>query len=229
MRRVKSHPRSGVLVRIYNVVARWRATPDVLFFAAFLTLYVMTLCPSIYTFDSAELTAGAYSLGIVHPTGYPVYLMLAKLFSVIVPIGDIAYRVNLFSAVCAALTLVVLRRVAFMITGRSYYATLAIGMLGVSYPLWSVAVVAEVYTLHVFFLSGILWLILRWRVTGRPFYFIMLGLVTGLSFGNHMSTILVVPGVAILVWEQLKRPRNGVLPPPVWIAAGVGGIAGLRS
>ncbi len=180
---------------------------DGLLFVAALALYLKTLSPTVYTFDSAELAAGVYSLGLVHPTGYPLYLVLAKLFTLLVPFGDIAYRVNLFSAVCAALALAVLRRVAFNLTYSPGASLLATAIFGVTYALWSEAVVAEVYTLHILFLALILWLALRWRETSRQPCFILMALALGLSFGNHMSTILILPGLAVLIWKRLPPLR----------------------
>ncbi len=204
--------------------------PDGLLFLAALGLYVKTLSPGVYTFDSAELAAGAYSLGIVHPTGYPLYLLLAKLFTLLVPFGDVAYRVNLFSALCAALALVVLRRIAFNLTGSPAASLLAAAIFGVTYALWSEAVVAEVYTLHILFLALTLWLALTppllsgpststsassvsaqdapLRRGGRGVRFTLLMLTFGLSFGNHMSTILIAPGLAALIWKRLPPRRT---------------------
>ena len=177
---------------------------DGLVFVSALALYIKTLSPSVYTFDSAELAAGAYSLGIIHATGYPLYLMLAKGFTLLVPFGDIAYRVNLFSATSAALALVVLRRVVLRLTGSPGAATLATAAFGLSYPFWSEAIVAEVYTLHILFLTAALLASLRWRESEAARDFILLALIFGLSFGNHMSTILIAPGLAALLWE--RRP-----------------------
>lgn len=176
-----------------------------------LALYIKTLSPSVYTFDSAELAAGAYSLGIVHATGYPLYLMLAKVFTLLVPLGDIAYRVNLFSAICAALALAVLRRLIFKLTASPSAALFAAAVFGLSYPFWSEAVVAEVYTLHILFLTLSLLLALRWRESGLAADFVLLSFIFGLSFGNHMSTILLTPGLGLLI---MKRPP----PLRLWVA-----------
>src|SRR5215213_3239514 len=73
-------------------------------FVMSLTLYMRTLAPSLLYGDSAEFQTIAYTLGIGHPTGYPVYVLLAKLFTLL-PRGEIAFRVNLFSAFSAALTI----------------------------------------------------------------------------------------------------------------------------
>ena len=69
-------------------------------FSAVFTLYIRTLAPSLLYGDSAEFQTTAYTLGIGHPTGYPIYMLIAKLFTFL-PVGEIAYRVNLFSAFSA--------------------------------------------------------------------------------------------------------------------------------
>src|ERR671913_320170 len=91
--------------------------PDLILFIAVFMLYVHTLASSLLYGDSAEFQTIAYTLGVGHPTGYPIYVLLAKLFTFL-PAGDIAYRVNLFSAVCSALTValvyIILRRLGAM-------------------------------------------------------------------------------------------------------------------
>src|SRR5688572_22397237 len=82
---------------------RFNSALALLLFIASFVLYIRTLAPSLLYGDSAEFQTIAYTLGIGHPTGYPIYVLLAKLFTFL-PVGDIAYRVNLFSAFSAALT-----------------------------------------------------------------------------------------------------------------------------
>ncbi len=78
-------------------------------FIASLSLYLSTLAPSVVTLfdDSLELQLVTYQLGIAHPTGYPLYTLLGKLFTLL-PIGDVAYRVNLLSAFFGAATVALL-------------------------------------------------------------------------------------------------------------------------
>lgn len=175
-----------------------------------LALYLATLAPGLYTLDSAELAAGAHVLGIVHATGYPVYLLLAKAFSLAVPLGDVAYRANLFSALCAAASLVPLRRAMAHATGDPGAALASAAILAVSYPLWSQGVRAEVYSLHALCLALILWLVLGWRAGGGDGRLVALALVIGLSLGNHMATALMLPGLALLVGPALRRRRPAV-------------------
>src|SRR5262245_41092945 len=65
-------------------------------------LYARGACPTIYVGDSGELVAAVHTLGIPHPTGYPLYVLLGKLWTLALPFGSIAWRMSVFSAVCAA-------------------------------------------------------------------------------------------------------------------------------
>jgi hypothetical protein len=80
-----------------------------------LILYVRTLAPGVLPGDSGEFQVLAYQLGIAHCPGYPVYLLMAKLVTFL-PVGDIAYRVNLFSAIMAALAVCSVYLVARLIS-----------------------------------------------------------------------------------------------------------------
>src|ERR1044071_1245568 len=71
-------------------------------FCLSLLLYSFTLAPTVTLVDSGELIVAAHSLGVAHPPGFPLYLILAHLAS-LVPIGSVAQRVNFASAVFAAL------------------------------------------------------------------------------------------------------------------------------
>ena len=77
-------------------------------FVATLGLYLATLAPTLtwgwngLGVDGGELLAAAYTLGIPHPPGYPIYTLLLKVFATIVPVGDFAFRGNLLSALLAS-------------------------------------------------------------------------------------------------------------------------------
>jgi hypothetical protein len=71
-------------------------------FLSNLVLYLLTLAPTVTLEDSGELIAAAYSLGVAHPPGYPIFCIVGKLFTLL-PLGSVAWRVNLMSAVFTAL------------------------------------------------------------------------------------------------------------------------------
>ena len=70
--------------------------------AAVLTLYVVTLAPSTAMWDASEYITAAYTLGIPHPPGNPLFVLLGRVASLL-PFGNVAFRVNLLAAVCSAL------------------------------------------------------------------------------------------------------------------------------
>jgi len=132
-------------------------------FAASLALYVQTLAPSVAALfdDSLEFPLVSYRLGIAHPTGYPLYTLLGKLFSLL-PWHNVAWRVNLLSAVAGALTAALVYLAARQLAARRLPALLGALALAVSPVFWSQAVIAEVYTLAGAFVALLLWLVLRW-------------------------------------------------------------------
>jgi hypothetical protein len=77
----------------------WRWTPCLGLALAALGVYLLTLCPTVAGGDSGELIAAAFEPGIAHPPGYPLYVLGGKLFTLL-PWGTVAWRVNLFSAIC---------------------------------------------------------------------------------------------------------------------------------
>src|SRR5690242_19744659 len=80
-------------------------------FCCTFALYVRTLAPSLLLGDSAEFQILSSTLGIAHPPGYPIYLLIGKLFTWL-PVGSVAYRVNLLSASAAAIAVALLYLVA---------------------------------------------------------------------------------------------------------------------
>ena len=175
------------------------AAPDIGVFAAFLALYVRTLAPTVVGLDSAELAAGAHTLGIVHPAGAPVYLLVAKAVMMALPVGDVAYRANLLSALCAAGTVALARRAMGRLGASAPAALGAAAMLGVSPLLWSSAVAAEIYSLQALLVAGAVLALLRLRETGAPRDLAVGALLVGLAVGAHMTTVLVLPGLGALV------------------------------
>ncbi len=132
-------------------------------FAASLSLYLQTLAPSVVTLfdDSLEFPLVAHRLAIAHPTGYPLYTLLAALLAR-GPGGNVAWSVNLLSAVAAALTVALVYGVARQLTRLRLPAFLGAAALAASPVFWSQAVIAEVYTLAAVFIAGVLWLALLW-------------------------------------------------------------------
>lgn len=165
-------------------------------------LYLSTLAPTVTAEDSGELITAAYTLGVAHPPGYPLWSILGKLFTLI-PIGTIAWRVNLLSAALGALAVGVLALIAFRFT-RSFWASLTAALLfAASRDFWSQAVIAEVYTLNVLIFLLLVLFALRFEDTPRTRWLYLGAFTLGLGFTNH-STILPLAPV-LFAWTFLRH------------------------
>jgi len=189
-----------------------------LVFVLGLVLYVRTLAPSVLLGDSSEFQVLAYTLGIAHNTGYPIYLLIGKLFTFL-PVGDVAYRVNLLSAVSAAAALVEVYLIGFLLSGRRYLSLLGPLLLAINALFWWQAVIAEVYTPAAAFTGGVLLFVLLYGQNARPRNLFIAGLLGGLSLGVHTLTALAAP--AVLLYLLVKKANR-----QSWRAALLGGLIG---
>lgn len=172
-----------------------------------LAVYLKTLCPTVSFGDSGELITAAYTLGVAHPPGSPTWCLLAKLFTFI-PLGSLAYRVNLLSAFFASMTVLLIYIIMLRLARGSpfrHLASLAGSLLiAFSYSFWSYAVVAEVYSLNTFFIALVILLLLCWRERRERVYLYLLAFSLGLGIGNHYTIILILP--AVLLFILLEKP-----------------------
>jgi hypothetical protein len=170
-------------------------------------LHLRTLAPTVYNLDSAEFATAGATLGIPHPPGYPLYVLLAKVFS-FVPLGDLAYRINLMSVFFAAVALVFVHLTVRRLTHSNLAALGATWILGLSFPFWSDAVVAEVYTLDAALLAAMLFFLVRWDEGRRPADLLLAFAVLGLSLANRTTSLLYLPAIALFIAPALLRePR----------------------
>jgi Protein O-mannosyl-transferase TMEM260-like len=182
---------------------------------ALFALYALTSPRTVSLEDDGLFILSSYFLGIEHPPGYPLFTLIAHLFSKL-PFGEVAYRVHLTSAMFGALTgaaaWLCARR---LIPGRLPAYLVALG-LGFSPVFWSQAIIAEVYTLNTFFFLVLVYLGLRACPPGAPpdpadrRILPWMAFLFGLSLSNHWPLMLLVaPSFLILLWprrmELLRR------------------------
>ncbi len=200
-------------------------TGIVVFFFSFF-VYLHTLTPTIDLHDSGDMISASFVLGIPHPPGYPLYCLLGKLFSLI-PLGNIAYRYNLFSATSASLAVMMVYFIVVKIIRNSKFeirnwtflipAIIAALMLCFARVFWQQAVIAEKYTLNAFFATLLIFILLKWQeatiVSKNPkseirnpkFYLYLFAFTLGLSFTHHLQTIFLVPAsifLIIMIWHN---------------------------
>jgi hypothetical protein len=186
-----------------------------------LIAYVSTLAPTVLDGDAALFEYTPSVLGVTYPTGYPTYILLGYLWQMLIPIGSVAYRMNLFSAVCGALALAVSYPALHRLLESRIAALCTIFIFATLPTYWRWATEAKIYTLHLLLLSAMLLLITRLdgrgeAPSGRTL--VLLGLLFGLAAANHSTTVLLAPGLLLLLWltvSLLPTPRVVSLFPPL--------------
>ncbi|MBN1384749.1 MAG: DUF2723 domain-containing protein [Elusimicrobia bacterium] len=192
-------------------------------------IFVYTAFPTVAVYrDAGEMASVSLTLGIAHPPGYPLYVILGKIFTIIIPFGNIAYRINLMSAFFGALTcllvyliikqlshllshsLIEAQRRSRFIGTLSLSGVVAAMALAFSSTFWSVSIVAEMYTLNTFFIALIIYLLLMSSFICHPLSVIRhLSLATflfGLAMGNRIDIVLIAPGILVwLIFSEIRK------------------------
>ena len=182
---------------------RWIA---VVLGALTLVLYAAGACRTIYVGDSGELTTAVYLLGIPHPSAYPLYVLLGKLWTLLLPFGSIAFRMSLFSSACAAATVALLFALARRLELGRPAAALAAGILAVAPSFWGEANIQRVYALGALCLAAALLAAFAWERERTPRRLALAALLCALGATNHTYMFVftaALAGAALLVEPRL--------------------------
>jgi hypothetical protein len=168
--------------------------------AVMLPCYLLTTLPGTgFSGDTAKFQFVGKVLGTPHHTGYPIYTLLDAAVVRLLPFGSVAWRVSLLSALVATAACALLVPVLVMAGCRRLVAVGVAITFGFTVTLWTNAVVAEVYALHVLLLVAVLGLLLRWQRDRRDTELGLALLLAGLGFGHHLMVVLALPGIALFV------------------------------
>jgi tetratricopeptide (TPR) repeat protein len=165
-----------------------------------LALYVFTLAPTYIPIDAAEFTMCVHFWGVCHPPGFPLYIILGKIFTVLVPIGTISYRVNLFSAVFGALTVLVIYLSLVKLKVDKSTSILVALIFAVSSTFWEYSLSADVFSFGTFLISLSIYLAILKKKAATFF-------LLGLSASHFYITAVLWP---IFYWylEGEKTSRE---------------------
>ena len=190
-----------------------------------LLAYVRTLLPGVGFGDWGEMQTVPHLLGVAHPTGYPTYVLLGWLAQ-LVPLGSVAFRANLLSAVLVSGALATVVAILLRLGVRPLISAAAALALGAVPTVWAAATVAEVNPLHLLFVALLLHRALVWEEERRTRDLVLGALLLGLALGNHLLIVFVAPFIGLFVLWVGRREiaaRPGVLAAAV--AAGLLGLS----
>lgn len=158
-------------------------------FLFFFILYLTNTPYSIVFGDSPELSLASYSLGIAHPPGYPLFSILSKALSYMLPLSDYAQKCNTFSVIISSISIVILFISVFYIT-KSYSVSLLSGLsLGFSYIFFKQSIIAEVYALNNFFVVLIIFCTIKFYTEKDFRWFFLSFFLCGIGLGNHHTLL----------------------------------------
>jgi len=198
---------------------RWAALMGLAVFG----IYLLTLAPTTAFWDTSEYIAAAWVLGIPHPPGNPLFIVLAHTWGLLPLAGEYARRINLFSAfgsaASAALWFLIaerwLRTIVPVRWGRLLAAAAGTLVSATSWTVWNQSTVNEkVYTVSLLSMALVTWLAVHWGDDEpgphRDRWVILIAYIIALSTTNHLMGLLAAPAVGIYIlwtdWRVVTRP-----------------------
>ncbi len=184
-------------------------------FALALAGYLFTLTPAVGSRDGYELQAISATLGFAHPTGYPLFPLIGRLWLLLFPLGSVAWRINVLCALFAATGIPLVYLTVRRVLGKASFAAWSALILAFSRTLWTQASQPEKYTLNALFVALILYLAFgRVDPEGRGAYphLRLLAFAYGLSLTHHRTMLMLAPSLLLYVlWRDpslLRRPKE---------------------
>ena len=210
-----------------TLLVEWRvAITASVVFAASMLVYLRTVAPGLEFMDTGEFQTVTYVLGIAHPTGYPLYTIVGKLFGTLLPVYSWAFRMNLMSALCAAAAAAMLAMLALHYKVSAVVAFAAALCFAFALNTWKAANKADPYTLTVM-IGAALWLMeVKWAETGERRWLWAIAVLAGVGLGSAGVLAMELP--AIITYALITQPRK-FFAPSTMIVAGLLGIAGVVS
>lgn len=194
-------------------------------------VYYLTVEPTVSFWDSGEFIASAYTLGIPHPPGAPLFILIARLFSLF-SFGDtsqIAFMINMVSVICSGFTIFFLYHILILIGKKMIngdhpdkgisrkmvlISSAAIGSFIFAFTdsFWFSASETEVYSMSSLFTAIVIWAMLKWQnietASEENKWLIFIAYLMGLSFGVHLLNLLAIPCLALLYYFKKIKTHS---------------------
>jgi hypothetical protein len=188
-------------------VVRPDVRPDVAAAALLFVVYCVTLARGMTYWDAGEFLAAIHSLGIPHPPGTPLFVLMAHVWSMVAsPIAGFTIAVNAFSALATAAAFGLVANIFWRATGDGVAAFAGALTAGLMSTVWLNATETEVYACALFGAFAILWCARQYALTlgGR---WVLLTLYTcGLGWSLHLTSLLVVPAALYAFFSAREKP-----------------------
>lgn len=201
-----------------NQKTMYRVFGFLAFLVAMVT-YTMTVQPTVPFWDCGEFSGASVWQQVPHPPGAPLFLMFGKLFQIIIPFGDIGWRINMASVVASALSVLLLYLITVKVIYNfrkdnnlsngeylAIYGSAFVGALAFNFSdtFWFNGVESEVYAASQLFVSIVVYLMMRWNEVadekGHERYLLLIAYLMGLSTGVHLLALLAIFSIILMVY-----------------------------
>ncbi len=191
----------------------------ILAFLVTFIVYSLTVQPSVPFWDCGEFSAAAIWQQVPHPPGAPLFLMLGSLFQLIIPFGDLGWRMNMMSVVSTSFTILLLylitvkvimnfrkEKITDLADNLMVYGSAFVGALAFCFSdtLWFNGVESEVYATSSLFTALVVYLMMKWNEVadnpGHERYLLLIAYILGLSTGVHLLAILTVFSIIMVIY-----------------------------
>ena len=194
-------------------------------FATLLAVYLATLAPSVTLWDSGEFLSAIHSLGIPHPPGTPLYILIANVWAKIwAPFVGFAYSVNMLSAACTAAAFALLANLFVRWTGDRIAAFAGAVCAGAMSTVWLNANETEVYAVALLAGCILLWIGNEAGETSQRRWLFLGAYVTGLAWALHLTALVLLPAALYLAFEK-RSLRDFLRASPLMIMLALLGVS----
>jgi hypothetical protein len=181
-----------------------------------LAIYILTLNPDVTYTDSGELAGACVKLGVAHPTGYPLFILIGHLWTLLpLPFSKI-YSLNLFAGILTAISAGIFSQSISILLANldkelkesnlNLIALTTALTYSFSLTVWQVANAIEVYSLHLLMINLVIHFAIKsyLSIDQKQKYLMITSLLLGISFANHLTTVLLLPGLFYFIFKIEK-------------------------
>jgi hypothetical protein len=170
-------------------------------------IYTATAARDVVVGDSGEFLAAAARLGVAHPPGYPLLVLLGHAFSWL-PIGPLAFRINFLAVVCGASTVGLVCATALRLGASRIAAVVAALALALDPLFWEWSLAIEAFPLNNLVAAALVYCLVRWHARPDASKFLVAAaLLGGLGAANHLTAVFLTPFVAVVMWHRRSSLR----------------------
>ena len=155
--------------------------------------------------DGGEFISNVYTLGVCHVPGFPLYTLVGKVFTLLLPFLETAFAVNLFSAFSASLTVTFLYLIVERLTKNKMVSIYSTFIFAFSATFWSRATVAEIYTFSLLFVAIVMYLLVKWYEGDEFKNLILISYLAGLGLSQHFSEAVFFASIILIILLKQKE------------------------